>query len=213
MWGSARNLAERLPVSFDSLKPGDILAFSSPTALGRAIQIATLGRYNHVGIVGTAPHCVGPLLFESTADATEPCAIRGVRVMGVQVHPALERIRIATDAGQKVYRLSLCRPVTSDRYDEEFELRSFLRSRLGTPYDFTGALRARTLGFGWVRWLLPSREATGDLFCAELVAMALRVVRRFNTRNCSAWSPSALVRALVRRGVTERPRLLGRDGA
>jgi len=192
-----------------TIKSGDLLAFSSPTPLGRAIQIATLGRYNHVGIVGPSPSDDGVLLYESTTDATHPCVIRRVRVVGVQVQWVNWRIRTATDAGCWVYHVPLLLPLT---YNERRRLGAFLRGKLGTPYDFAGAWRARTLGLGWCRWLLPNREDTGDLFCSELTALALRHVKRFNTKNCSAWSPSAFVRALVHRGIAERPRLLGRDG-
>jgi hypothetical protein len=174
------------------LAPGDVLAFSGTSCTSRIIRCCTLGSISHVGIVAKHPDptCYGLRLYESVMPG-------GVR----RIHLSLA-VKTALDGGARVWHYPLAEPLSPA---ESASLTAFLEGLRGTPYDRIGAIRARTLGFGWVRWtrlynLLPNREDLGNLFCSECVGISLRYLDRFHTRNASKWSPVALCWALVERG-------------
>lgn len=175
---------------------GDVIGFTASTWLGRLINLATLGSpwagLTHVGVVVASPS--GELvLFESTTLCDMPCLFQRRRVDGVQAHWL--RQRIVAYPGKVWHYLIAKAPDGFERYT----LYDWCRSRIGTPYDVTGALHARGLCCGWlIHRLLP--ENLQSMFCSEFVPAALREIGRFDTLNASAWSPNALCRELVRRG-------------
>lgn len=189
-----RKTAESVPLAFlgeFEFQPGDVIAFSGTSCVSRTIQFCTLGSISHVAII--APHPVpgrGLRLYESLL----PDGVRGI-------NPGF-RIKSALLSGTRVWRYPLAKPLSEA---EAVALSIYCEAAVGIPYDRLGAMAARSLGLGWVRWTraynwLPNREDTGTLFCSETVAVAERYVDRFYTRNASKWSPVNLCWALVERG-------------
>ena len=185
---------------------GDILAEHSPGLVARIIRAGTWApllprecRVNHVMICALHPDSGQLVEYESTMSLPEsmPCMIRGEPIKGVQAHPIQERLDYAANRGNAVWHYRPRRPLGVGSAQT---LMDFCYERLGTPYDYWGALRARGLGLGWfshclqdrlANWL-PNRIAMGNLFCSEMAAAALQTVHRFNTTNPSKWSPASL---------------------
>lgn len=184
------------------LQPGDVLGFSSCDAVGAGINLATMGipfwSISHVAIVAQSQAPDRLLLFESTTQHPQACAIQGRVVNGVQAHGPAPRV--ASYCGKVwVYPISHRLEAVAAR-----QLSRFCHGALGIPYDCLGAFRSRTLGF-WERAALSRREQLNSLFCSEFVAAALRQVGAFPTRNASRWNPNKLLRTLVRRSVLRPP--------
>lgn len=175
------------------MKPGDILGFSSFDLSGAIINLATWGipffGVSHVGIV--ARHQGRLLLFESTTMNKRPCEIRGKKIWGAQAHLINPRIE---EYNGKVWHYSLNGRVDSD------ELSRFLCKDLGKRYDFLGAARSALITKFF------RDEDLNNLFCSEWVAEALSHLNVFDTTNSSRWSPNSLMRKLVRKGVTSKPK-------
>lgn len=181
-------------------EPGDLIGFSSCSALGVGINLATLGvpfyGLSHVGIIAPSPTLDGRLmLFESTMLAEKPCEIQGKRVEGVQAHRPAERMAS--------YRGKLW------HYPLRWTLPDHLASRLGmacegwlgTSYDAIGAFRSRAVGFGWLERRLRKEDLT-SIFCSEFVAAAWTHVGLMQSDNASAWNPNRLARFAVRQRIT-----------
>lgn len=187
-----------LPSRLMRAKPGDLLGFSTCSALGAVINLATVGvpfwHINHVAILTAWEDRERPIVFESTTLADQPCMLQGHKVNGVQAH---ELAAYVASYPGKVWLYPLTIPLTTFQRDL---LAKFCRRALGTPYDCLGAFRSRALGF-WERRIFGHGERLNALFCSEFVAAALRTIGEFNTRNASRWNPNRLVRELVRRRV------------
>lgn len=189
------------PFSHCDLPPGGLLGFSSFSLCGALINLGTWGLpffgLSHVAIVARHPGLDTPLLWESTSRCDLPCAIRGKRVSGVQAHWIAERIG---GYRGKVWYYPL-RPGLSG--DQNADLTDFLDRRLGTDYDYLGALRARDATF--IEKLL-GKENLHTLFCSELVATAWNEIGVWHTPNASRWSPNRLARTAVDVGIVGKPR-------
>jgi hypothetical protein len=179
--------------------------------LGRLIRVATCGGVNHVAICGLHPQTGKVIVYESTMSHPDSlvCIVTGRPVKGVQAHNLFWRLRYEARCGGSVWHYPLKRPLI--RFDDAHRLTDFCRSKLGTPYDYWGAVWARSICFGWLAHRLSyyhglSRECDGRLFCSEFVAMALREADRFHTANASVWNPAQLIKTAYRiRGVFADP--------
>lgn len=184
------------------IQPGDVIGFTKHTWLSWAIELGTLSwpghGISHVGIVADHPQNSGLLLYESLAHAHKPCVIQKAIVTGVQASwlpDALTREGVI-----RIYRLT--HPLTPL---ERNVLSVFCRRSVGIKYDSFGAFGARDLMCGWLRRFLFTREDLNRVFCSEFVAEAHRFLKRFPTRNVSAWSPNRLMRTEVKAGIVHPP--------
>lgn len=178
-------------------QPGDVLACAGTSLVSRAIALGTcqwhqLFRgewFSHVAIV--APNIGVLKVWESTSQSTLPCDIQRKMVSGVQAHSPQHWL----DAYQgKVWRLRMHedRKLTPR---QAIGLGDWLLSKIGRPYDFTGAARAGLPH--WVKRLF-WRAPNGDsYFCDELVAEALQARHLPLVFNPSRITPAWLARELV----------------
>lgn len=181
-------------------RPGDGIGLQSPSCVGRVIRVCTLADLfwwfyglppvDHVGIVGYKTP-FGEGLYEAL-----------VETGAVECNPLRDQLRRYLATGCRVWHYPLAKPLNDE---EAGRLHRWLDKQVGKPYDHVGALRARSLGCGWFRHLLPSRETLGNWFCSELDGAGLREVNRFHTRNVSEWAPSWFCAEEVWRGVFVNP--------
>lgn len=174
---------------------GDIITTSGTGFVSGVINVCTFGvpywHASHVGIVTEVDK--RRLVIESTSVVAQPCEVARVPVQGVQLH-TLDDV-VARPGRAWVHRIA--RPLYSH---EAQRLQLYLLSRLGTPYDLRGAIRAGGLLFSAVQSVLRHEDLV-TLFCSELVASGLDHIGYFPVHNASGWSPNKLVRALVRAGL------------
>lgn len=181
-------------------KAGDLVFFRGPSVLSKVIYLGSGGwpGYSHVGIIGDSPE--GLVMFESTSTLpeTERCILQGCAVKGVQAHKLSDVLDRRED---KVWHV----PLTRSLYDHErTRLRYYLGGRLGTGYDFHGAVRSGGLVL-WALEKLIRREDLSTIFCSELVAAALSAVGVFPTSKPGSYSPNRLAKVLRFHGLTRQP--------
>jgi hypothetical protein len=151
-----------------ALQPGDIYAVAGYGPISTIIKWATWSQYSHIGIISQVGNW--PLLFESTSLRSVPCLYAGKTVRGVQVHNAVGIVRDRYPDVTHLYR-----PVVALDFHEEFRMSRYLWSKIGTPYDYAGAI-------GTVLFLV--RKVFGNtmdrMFCSALVSRALAQAGRFS---------------------------------
>ncbi|QGJ71055.1 Hypothetical protein PBC10988_27580 [Planctomycetales bacterium 10988] len=181
-------------------QPGDLVAFSGNSWVGRFIRLITLSRFSHVGII--CFHQGRPLLIESTTLSPFPCLLTGKRIHGVQAHDPYRVLQ------RGLSRIWVCRLQRHEELapSESERLTAFLLRFLHFEYDTPGALLSGTR-FLKRRWWA-SREDLTRLFCSELCAAALKHIRRFPLVNASVINPSELIREGVRLGIYQPPQRL-----
>lgn len=186
----------RLSPAWHNLRPGDIIGFSGANGTSDFINIVTYGiprwSISHVGIV--AEYHGRLLIFESTTEAPDKCAIQNAYVTGSQAQDP--DLRIPHYKG-RVWHYGLVQPLRSW---ESKALVRFLVGGLGRRYDATGAYKAGAKVWSYIQAKLHP-ENQEALFCSEWVAAAHRYIERFDTPNISSWSPNALIREERRRGI------------
>jgi len=184
------------------LRPGDVVGFSSSEWTGWIINGGTWGLplwgLSHVALVAAHPDDGRPVLFESTSLYNEPCLLQGEIVEGVQCHEIWPRVEAYRG---KVWHYPRRRSISAE---QSVDLTEFCMSNLGTSYDRIGAFRSRGAGFGWFEKFFLGQDLT-SLFCSEFAAVALDHIEAFYTANASKWNPNALCRALLRRGISQKP--------
>jgi len=193
---------------------GDLLGFSGVGLQSRIIQASTFSwirRINHVAMVRVRDGA-GREVWESTTGLDVPCSRLGRIVHGVQCHALAERLEHARKSRDLVWHYRLGEPLDPEA---SRRLDSVLLEDLGKPYDYAGAVWARSCAFGWLAHRLKNREATGSVFCSEGGARWTRAMGVFNCRNASMWNPAFLLRTLQYLGVVAAPRLIveGRPAA
>lgn len=197
------SLASFLP---PRLQPGsgDLLGFSGRDLLSAAINLGSLGLprrgLSHVAIVANF-RAEGPCLYESTALVGIPCLQREAIVDGMQCHDIRDRV---IGYPGRVWHYRLRRPLGLDEADW-LEVRLRRLCRQASPYDYLGALGARSTLVACAQRAKFGREDLAKLFCSELVAAMWADLRILKTSNASAWSPNALARYAVRHGLVEEP--------
>lgn len=190
--------------------PFDVLTFSEPGLVSRAIKAATVPPWywfrahwrtcSHIGIcvsffAGTPPAHVVKLI-ESTTMLSEPCELLGRRIDGVQAHDPARRMRMS--AGPVfVARLA---PGWKATERQCVELRQLAKEFLGQKYDYFAAVRSIT----------PFPELADDdrVFCDNLVAtllMSSAIRARYPLSNTKSVTPAQVIKRLVETGVYERP--------
>lgn len=180
---------------------GDLFGFSGSGWVSKAITLLTYGwpgwGISHVAIV--APYDGVPSLYESTTLTDLVCKHAKRRLKGVQVHDIKDRIEAYEG---RIWYYAAARLVS--RFSQVL-MEDFLREQLGKEYDAIGALRSGGKLFSFVESLL-REEDLSDIYCSELAAAVLRLVRLLSTNNVSKWNPAALLRHQVRTYAAERPR-------
>lgn len=175
----------------------DIVGFSERGPVGCLINLLTFGvPFWGIGHVGTiARHVDELLLYHSTAAQSLPCAITGKFVDGVQAQRPDEFI--AQYPG-RIWRYP------SKRVPPSEALTWWLEDKLGTAYDYVGAMEARKTPLAWLhRKLTP--ESLNRIFCSEYLAAMLRYLGWMDFKDASEVTPNALCRSVVRAGVYGKP--------
>jgi len=207
-------------MSYEDMKPGDIIGFSGAGWISSGINVVTYGlpwwSISHVGIIGedvTHPRTdvalykefeLPLLLFESTEFPNqEPCEITREPICGTQAHDCRWVVNQYKGAAWH-YKL------TRELYPHErARLSRYLNATCGTPYDVLGAMRSGGMLFAWAEALFRTQNAN-KLFCSEWVAAAAQNVGILQTSSFSGWSPNYLVRYLRRMGWLHKPERLPR---
>ena len=183
--------------------PGDIIAFSGRHWDSLLINLLSYGipyhSLSHVGILGENQGEL--LLFESTTLSNLPCKIQGKPVKGVQA--ILLEDRLASYQG-KVYHYPLATPLDERQRND---LSTFLLEKIGTDYDYLGAMRSAGIGISWVESKL-NKECLRELFCSELCAAAHKMLGVLATDNASKWNPNRLIRYELKRRILLKPERL-----
>ena len=183
--------AERNIIGLD-LRHGDIVGFSGTGIVSDCINVGTwsLPRWGlaHVGIISEYNH--ERYLFESTTtNGDKKCDILHCPIHGVQAHRL-------SDIAARPGKVWLYRPAQRLDTFEKRRLRVSLLSKLGTSYDMSGAIRSRGKALKALRSLF-AQPQINELFCSELVALALKEAKIRYFKNVSFQSPNSLVRHLV----------------
>jgi hypothetical protein len=175
--------------------------------VSRWITIGTLG-----GLLGPPVSHVG---FATPLE--DGMGIAEAVTSGFRVLPVSETLQQLADEGATAWRYPLEQELTEEQIRK---LAILVTAWIGTPYDFTDVLYARTLGFGWVRHLagalgtLPPYIDNEKLFCSESLAIELNhtnvVCPPF--RHPSHWSPSCIVWWLRLHSVIRPAELLMKAG-
>ena len=199
--------------------PGTIVLFSGPWSdrASRWIRIGTWSRWTHVGGVcwvdrdalvscnllrlarGQAVLPVdldafepGVYLYEATTLARRPCVLQCEPVSGVQFHRVDDRLADYQVAAVRRLKTPLAG-------DESKRLTSLALARIGTRYDYRGALVSAT--WAWKHlWGRRTAHNTAKLYCAEYVidtlqwAAKLRLTQEetpgtVTPRGCAEWKP------------------------
>lgn len=181
--------------------PGDLLFFSGRGVISRVIKGFTCSPWqwfwpcwscvSHVGV------CIDyygrTLLIESTTLCDEPCEITGRMHKGMQAH--LPRLRVKGDDGFVFH----CKP-NIDRMSftvgDNKALRRFMVRYLGADYDYIGAVESV---------VRPSNADLSRVFCSEVVAGAMMDIGRLPLGDPGEYTPSRLVKELVRIGTYRTP--------
>lgn len=186
----------------DDLLPGSVLAFSTRDMVADAINVLSLrpwGWYHHLAIVSEGDKSE-PFIYEAVNSERPPCYWTNKRESCLRGYPASELLEFMRPRSTKIY----CFPLRCPLYVHESErLESWLRQRVGLPYDLTSAWHS---GGGWLfRTLsfLIRGESLAELFCSETVAGALTYVGRIKTRSASHWNPNSLTSFLKVSGTCE----------
>ena len=172
--------------------PGDLLPTHSPSCAGRAVQVCGWSWFDHLALV--APHPItGDLCVYEAFHRPMWDAITHEFRAGVHASLLHDWLRYQRTSKAKVYRSPLAEPLDEERPAILGETAAqFCRRRI--PYDLLGAWLARSLGGRWAtRWIVPSREDTGKLYCVEYVGIVDRMCGIVDVENASAWSPSGYV--------------------
>lgn len=189
-----------LPPLNDLLQPGDLIACAGNGFESDFINVVTYGipRWSASHVMTVGDHDGKKLLFESSTGVPAPCAVRKRIIDGTQAHEIDSRIN-GYDGKIWVYKLRI-----HLRAWERKAYGRFLVSNLGKPYDTPGAFRAGGGAWSWFESHLHS-SCLASLFCSEYVASALHHIERFDTDHLSKWSPNALIRECIRRGMFLKP--------
>lgn len=161
-------------------QPGDILAFSGRDWVSRLIQVATLSRISHVGVVferwDSSAGEYRCYLAESTSlSSGKPCEISQRPIDGVQAHRVEDAI---ADYDGSVYVARLSWQLDSL---ESSRLTSCALGHMGVGYDWVeaplSATRIAKYIWEWIRAPTDADDAH-RLFCSEFALMVLKSVNR-----------------------------------
>jgi len=175
------NAADLLFFSGNAWWPSRIIALRTCTPA----QLLAGQWISHVGIC--FEHKGQVLMAESTTLATEPCAIRGHTVCGVQAHNPVARVR--GYRGRVWHARLATRPGLTRRQCRL--LTRYVLADLGTPYDGIGALVAGTSIVRRMSWYT---EHVDRSFCSEWCTALLEWIGVWPAVNASTVSPAAMAR-------------------
>lgn len=170
---------EESVVDLDKLKSGDVVLFSGKGFISRLIQLGTLSKYSHVGLVVRKG---GDLyLWESTTLSDIPDVESGEYVKGVQMVSLKERL-ITYDGGVAIRRLKL--PLTTA---QEAAYEAFREEVKGRPYEKSNVALVRSA----VDILSGQKEDLSSLFCSEMDAEAYQRMELVNEdKSSSEYTPA-----------------------
>lgn len=191
--------------------PGAILGFSSRDVVSDFICVMSLappGSIHHVGIVSKGDD--EPLVYEAIhGEKSRPaCYFQQKQTSGLQAHTVNELVEFirernrTTGAVTKVW----CYNPRAPLYEhEEIRLENWLRQRVGSPYDLTGAWHSgggylfRSLSF------LIRGESFTKLFCSETAIGGLTNIGRVQSHSASHCNPMKTIRLLRWCGYFDTP--------
>ena len=196
---------EQAAVNLLDYKPGDVLAFSGRGCISRGIRFCARGPITHVAEV--VPCARDP--------SSKPVLCEALMETGVTWTPIHKSLRSTARHGGYCWHYPLAKPLDGIQIERLWFTADHIR---GTPYDFSDAWGARTLGFGWLRHLvgrcgwLHEYLDNGKLFCSEAVAIMHNAVGLTSFAYPSHWAPTSIVRWERRHGILAEPILRARPG-
>lgn len=162
----------------NSLKTGDVVAFSGSGPMSTLIKAGTLSHISHMGIVTkeaiSSPMGQTLFLYEATSLAKSPDFIRSKVIKGAQMQ--LLSKRLAFEEG-RAYVYPLKNKLSQENC---LNMTYWLRTMAvqGVPYDYIQAVAS---GLGIVGDVIVGNEPDfSRLFCFELVAGALQIAKEFD---------------------------------
>jgi len=191
--------------------PGAILGFSSRDVVSDFICVMSLappGSIHHLAIASRGDG--ETLAYEAIhGEKSRPaCHWQQKQTSGLQAHTISELCEFIRERNRQTgpNQTIWCYNPRAPLYEhEELRLENWLRKRVGSPYDVTGAWHSgggylfRTLSF------LIRGESLSELFCSETVVGALTNVGRVQTKSASHWNPMKTIRLLRWCGYLEKP--------
>ncbi len=140
----------------DTLETGDIILFSGRCKVARMIQVLTLCKWSHIGMIIKDENYDTPLVYEATHNDRVPGLDIGKKVKGVQVVKLTDRLE-GYKGDMAVMRLKA--HITDWDY-EMFQL--FRKSSVGVPFEFN-YFEAFLSMFKWVK----NEGCFESRFCTE----------------------------------------------
>lgn len=158
----------------NSMKTGDVIAFSGNGKVSQIIKWKTASPYSHVGIVLDTQTQSGigkaVLMMESTALCKQPDDLSGKIINGVQIHFLSKKLEVYNG---KAWWLPLKELLPHyAAFNMQLWLRQTRTKRVN--YDVIGAIQA---GVDLLEWIpgIHNEPDFSSLFCSELVTKALQV--------------------------------------
>jgi hypothetical protein len=158
-----------------NIKIGDVIAFSGKGWLSRLIKFKTRSKISHVGIVSDI-EMGGPIIMESTTLSDLPDHYTGEHRKGVQAHSLVEYIE---SYNGDIYLVSLKKHLTEKQVNS---MQTWLlkKHEEKTLYDTKQAVGSVLDRLERYFKRLANKPDFKELFCSELVAKALKIVKRWD---------------------------------
>ncbi len=147
------------------LRSGDVLLFSGNGLFSRIIQLGSMSKWSHVGMVLLVEEWDMVLCWESTSLGSLADIETGKATQGVQLVPLRERL--ATYDGTVATR-RLLEPLNEQQCGD---LRQFRHDMRGLPYE-THHIELAMAALDFTN--IEIGEDLSSIFCSELVAEAMR---------------------------------------
>ena len=149
-------------MDLSSLKTGDIVLFSGRCRVARTIQVLTLCKWSHVGMIIIDENYDTPLVYESTHNDRVPGLDLGEKTKGVQIVKLTDRLE-----GYKG-DMAIMRLMDNNFNDCSLtRLDSMRKNFKGKPFE----KNIKQAFMSMFKWYRLEKDIT-SLFCSELTAQA-----------------------------------------
>lgn len=155
------------------LKTGDIVLFSGGGFISRFIQVGTLSKWSHVGMVYELPEHDMLCIWESTSLSSEKDLCKGSLFSGVQMSFLSERLKNYN--GNEIAIRKNSKTLTSDMLDALVAFRQKVKHK---PYQQNKVELIKSALDGIPG--LDNKEDLSSLFCSELLAEAYQEMGLLN---------------------------------